>query len=294
MEAALNARILAPGDEAALTPFLEARSDSSLILRSNLATGGLTDRGAPSQGTWAGAFDGASLIGVVAHFWNGVLIHQAAEELVVPLGQMAARATGRPIKGLLGPWAQVAAARRGHGLEEAATGLRSKEELMALDLEALQVPSQLTSGEWVCRTGHPEDFEALVHLRAEFRLKAIREKEHPGLRAECEAEVRRGLEARSFFLLLDRGAPVSTCVYSGRMPDCVQIGGVWTPEALRGRGYARAVVAGALLHAQSEGVRRSVLFTGEQNHAALKSYRAIGYARIADYGIIYFREPRLL
>ena len=36
-----------------------------------------------------------------------------------------------------------------------------------------------------------------------------------------------------------------------RLPDAVQIGGVYTPPQLRGRGYARAVVAGSLLDARA-------------------------------------------
>jgi predicted GNAT family acetyltransferase len=39
----------------------------------------------------------------------------------------------------------------------------------------------------------------------------------------------------------------------------VQIGGVWTPPNLRGKGYAKCVVAGSLISAQSQKVSRAVL-----------------------------------
>jgi predicted GNAT family acetyltransferase len=70
------------------------------------------------------------------------------------------------------------------------------------------------------------------------------------------------------------------------LPDVVQIGGVYTPPALRSRGYARAVVAGSLAAAAAMGVGRSILFTGRDNVAARRAYESIGYRRIGDYGLV--------
>jgi predicted GNAT family acetyltransferase len=58
--------------------------------------------------------------------------------------------------------------------------------------------------------------------------------------------------------------------------------------ARRGRGYGRAVVAGALADARADGVRRSILFTPEDNVAAHKAYLAIGFQIVGDYGLILF------
>ena len=63
---------------------------------------------------------------------------------------------------------------------------------------------------------------------------------------------------------------------------------LWTPRALRGRGYARCVVAGSLQSARDRGVRRAVLFTDEQNVAAQRSYASIGFRPIGDYGLVFF------
>jgi predicted GNAT family acetyltransferase len=35
-------------------------------------------------------------------------------------------------------------------------------------------------------------------------------------------------------------------------------------------------------------VRRSILFTEEENRAAQAAYRALGYERVGDYGIVTF------
>jgi predicted GNAT family acetyltransferase len=69
----------------------------------------------------------------------------------------------------------------------------------------------------------------------------------------------------------------------------VQIGGVFTPHALRGKGYARACVAGSLLAARTGGVRRAVLFTPKTNNSAQAAYRAIGFQVVGEYGLTIFR-----
>ena len=68
----------------------------------------------------------------------------------------------------------------------------------------------------------------------------------------------------------------------------VQIGGVWTAPALRGRGYARCAVAGSLQTARERGVLHAVLFTGETNPAAQAAYVAIGFRPVGDYAILLF------
>ena len=85
------------------------------------------------------------------------------------------------------------------------------------------------------------------------------------------------------------GRPLAMAVHNARIPDTVQIGGVWTPMELRRRGYARAVVAAALMAARDEGASTGVLFTGKGNEPARRAYLALGFRRIGDYGILQFR-----
>ena len=74
--------------------------------------------------------------------------------------------------------------------------------------------------------------------------------------------------------------------HNARIPDMVQIGGVWTMPALRGQGLARAVVAGALLAARQDGVQSAVLFTGKQNEPARRAYRSLGFRIVTEYAIV--------
>ena len=82
--------------------------------------------------------------------------------------------------------------------------------------------------------------------------------------------------------------------FNATLPDCVQVGGVFTPTALRSQGYGRAVVAGSLLDAKSRGVVRSILFTEKENVSAQRAYVSLGYERIGEYGLVRFSEPQAL
>ena len=71
----------------------------------------------------------------------------------------------------------------------------------------------------------------------------------------------------------------------------VQVGGVFTPPELRGRGHARAVVAGSLLSARAAGVSRAVLFTERENAPARRAYQALGFRVVGDYGMVLLDTP---
>lgn len=286
----MTSRILVPGDEAKLDAFLSRHADSSVILRSNLRIAGLVDRGEPYHATYAAELDGDELVGVVAHAWNGNLVMQAPLE-VDGLARAAVVASGRPVKGLLGPAAQVERARERLGLADAPTGLRSTEDLFAIDTARVIVPDALFSGAWRCRVASSEDLELVTGWRRDFVVQALGTPDSPSLVEELRRESERKIAERAIALLDAGSGPVSMSVFTARLPDTVQIGSVWTPNDLRGRGYARGVVAGQLLLARPEGIRRAVLFTGKKHASAQRTYRAIGFEVVGDYGITIFKGP---
>ena len=73
--------------------------------------------------------------------------------------------------------------------------------------------------------------------------------------------------------------------FNARLPDVVQVGGVWTPPDMRGRGYARCAVAASLLQARAEGARRAILFTNSASGA--RAYEALGFARTGQFGLLF-------
>jgi len=286
-------RRLEAGDEAALDRFLSQHPDSSMFVRSNLRRVGFVDRGEPYQGTYVAAFDGAAIVGVVAHFWNGMVVVQAPDSVEV-LAPRTLAASGRNIVGLLGPGEQVARARHTLGLSEGEAMEDSTDDLLALDLSALSVPADLAAGRVIVR--HPEmtELSLMADWSAAFHCEALGFAESAELRRDCIDCIGRLQNEKAQFVLEAAGAPVAYAAFNAVLPEMVQLGGVWTPPELRGKGYARNVVAGALLAARAADVKRAVLFTENDNQAAQSAYRSLGFVKIGAYGIVIFPESKRL
>jgi RimJ/RimL family protein N-acetyltransferase len=283
----LEIRRLCPGDDEATERFLVRHADSSVFLRANLRQAGLAYGGNPFEGVYVGAFCGKHLTGIAAHYWNGVLILQAPEHAGA-LARAAAAESGRIVEGLIGPWAQVCAARTALDAAEWLTSLDSKEVLMRLSLSELQPPPALAEGALLCRRSRDGDLPWLADWRMAYLAESLGETDTPANRAKHLPMLERTHSEGDLFILEDGGRAVSTCSFNAPAGDTVQIGGVWTPPELRSRGYAQAVVAGALLTARDRGIATAVLFTGEGNTAALRAYQKIGFTPVGDYGLVFF------
>jgi predicted GNAT family acetyltransferase len=280
-------RLLRPGDETALDAFLAGHADTSMFLRANARSAGLRDQGEPMQGTYVAAIEGGRIAGVAAHCWNGMVLLQAPDpNHAAAVALEAVRRSGRAVTGFSGPWDQVVVARRGLGLAQVPTAKDSRDELYVLELERLAVPPALASGELTCRHSQPGERGLLVAWRVGFAVEALGAVHGPELRRVSRADVLLQHERGTDWVLLDRAAPVSYSVFNATLPEIVQIGGVWTPPELRGRGYARSVVAGSLLAARKQGVRRAVLFADPLNAAARAAYLALGFRIVGDYGLV--------
>lgn len=280
-------RTLGPGDAAGLEAFLVQHAESSMFLRSNSRAAGLTDRGERYQATYVAAEDGGRIVAVAAHGWNGMVMVQAPIELAA-IVQSAVAQTRRPVRGLSGPWSQVVAARHALGLADRAAQMESREDLMGLDLEALRLPDALAGGGVECRPPLSGELDIVTGWRIAYSVEALGATDSPALRAQCRADVEAKQRDGRHWLLLDAGRPVAYSAFNAWLPDIVQVGGVWTPPELRGRGYARCVVAGTLLAAKRQGVRRAVLFTGRENVRARRAYLALGFQVIGEYGLVLF------
>jgi RimJ/RimL family protein N-acetyltransferase len=281
--------LLGPGDEERLDGFLARHGDSSMFLRSNWRLAGLADRGGRLQGTYAAAVDGGAVVGVAAHYGNGMVALQAPAGRAGPLAAEAVRVTGRPVGGLVGPRAQVVEARDALGLASCATALDSREDLFALELDALAVSDALREQRVLCGRARPEDLAIAAAWRVAYSIEALGSQPSDELEREAQSAIERDIESGHLWLLRDpTGTPLAMSRLNARLPDCVQIGGVYTPGPLRGRGHAGDVVAGQLLDLRAGGIRRAVLFTDVDNQPARRAYQRIGFERVGDYGIVRF------
>ena len=285
MESKSETRIAGPRDREAVLHFLEQHPDSTLFLRGNLQRVGLEDRGQRYQGTYAAAFEGDTVKAVAAHYWNGALIMEAPDHLAAVLSA-AVGASGRAVLGLLGRCDQVRAARALLDLSAVTPTLESEEALFALDLAQLRVPAPLAEGRVTCRLPREDELPLLVDWRCDYRIETLGASPGEDLRQHCQAEIHALQAEEQHWVLTLEDRPVAYSAFNSTVDDCVQVGGVWTPPEQRGRGHARAVVAGSLLVAREGGATRSVLFT--ENPAAERAYRSIGFEEVGDYGVLLF------
>lgn len=80
----------------------------------------------------------------------------------------------------------------------------------------------------------------------------------------------------------DDGGPVSMAGWTGKTPNGVRVNFVYTPVALRGRGYATALVAALSRHLLDQGNRYCCLYTDLANPTSNAIYQRIGYRPIRD------------
>jgi len=259
-----------------------------MFLRANARAVGLADRGDRLHATYAASIVDGEVVAVAAHAWNGLLLLQAPTRDLDEVVHLAKTRSRRAVRGLAGPWTQVVAARRSLRLSETAASLESPEDLFELHLEHLRVPAILSAPKVCARRATTADLEHLTELRHDYMVEALNSAPGADLRAASRDELRRMIEEGSAFALELAGRIVAFSAFNARLPDAVQIGGVFTPPEHRGRGYARAVVAASLLGARDDGVLRALLFTDRLNIAARRAYVALGFEPIGDYGLLMF------
>lgn len=281
----MEIRPLSPGDEPALEAFLKGHADSSMFLRSNARAGGLEYQGKPLQADYVAACAGERIVAVAAHCWNGMVLLQAPEQIEA-VARAVVQRSGRAVTGISGPTEQATVARTALGLDDRPGPKFGREQLFALDLADLVVPAPLADGRWVCRPPRDDELDLVIGWRVDFMIEALHRAPGPGLRDEAAALMDLVHERRSHWLLFDAGRPVAYSAFNAVLPDIVQIGGVWTPPELRGRGYGRAVVAGSLLDARTRGVTRAVLFAERED--AKRAYRGLGFSVVGEYALLLF------
>ena len=287
----MDVKTLSNGDEVALAAFLAPRVESSMFLLANAHTAGLVDRGEALQGTYVAAREEGRIIGVAAHFWNGMLVLQASDEAILEtVARAALSRSRRDLRGLAGPRSQIDRALRSLGLRSRPASCDTREKLYALDLRELRPPEGLASGRLVCRPPLDGELGLLAGWRADFSIESLGLSGTSELESVSRGEVERLQREKNQWVLIDEGRLVSYSGLNARLPDVVQVGGVWTPRDLRGRGYARCVVAGSLLAVRREGVGRAVLFTDEENRPARAAYEALGFRVVGDYGLVIFSD----
>jgi GNAT superfamily N-acetyltransferase len=282
----MDIRLLTPQDESPLEAFLAAHRDSSMFLRANVRAASLVYEGKPFQAIYTAAFRDGRLTDVAAHCWNGMVLVQAPEHPAA-VAMACVEWSGRRVTGLSGPVDQVRRGRAALGLADREAAVDRDEWLFALDLRELVVPATLSTGTIVCRPPRPDERDALCGWRLAYDIEILGAADSAEHRRQSAEFLDAQIAAGHVWVAVEDGALVSLSAFNASLPDIVQLGGIYTPPELRGRGYAKVAVAGSLVVAREHGASRAVLFT--ENPSAARSYEAVGFRRIGDYALVLFR-----
>jgi uncharacterized protein len=274
-------RELSPSDQPAVEDFLSRTPAATMFLRSNIRASGLTARDQPFHGVYMGCFDNAGLTDVAAHYWSGNIIMYAPTAAAELAKALVAR-TQKDVKGFLGPWAQCMAALDALNLHHRAREPHC-EDLFQLDLKNINAP-QLSGVSH--RRAQSSDLDFIIQCRIDYEIETLGSVPGAALEASARANVDLVMSRRDMWVATHDGVPVAMSAINARLPDMVQVGGVHTPKHLRGRGYAKVVVAGSIADCRDEGARTAILFTEVRNTSAKRVYTSLGFQRVGDYGLI--------
>lgn len=273
-----------PGDEDAIEAFLADHAETSMFLLSNLRDFGLAgDCDDPRTTTYWLAGD--PIIAVFGLSKAGFGMCQAPDASDNLWRAFAEAIAGQTLAGFTGEAGQIEQAKQMFGLTEDMLALNQPEPLYRLsldDLIILQGPGEL-------HTPDANDHALLAQWAFDYDVEALGTAPGPELRVQAEGEAGRMIEGGRTRVLVVSGETVAKTTFNARLPDMVQIGGVYTPPALRARGYARKVVALHLAEARAEGVKTAILFAS--GPAACRAYEAIGFQHIGSYALAILKEP---
>ena len=200
--------------------------------------------------------------------------------------QAAVEVVDRPLIGVLGDPAQARAFLRGAGLGDAPTNLDQDEKAFALDLDDLCLPP--TTG-IALRSATSGDRARMVAWRRGYHIECLGTSAKDA-QPQAERDIDHYQTADSHRILSDNGRDVAMTGFNARLSDIVQIGGVYTPPALRARGYARTAVGMHLAEARGGGARQALLFSSSPQ--AIRAYRALGFQPNGGYSLVLFEGPQ--
>jgi predicted GNAT family acetyltransferase len=258
--------------------FLRSRPDLHTVALT--VTEGLRTRGLRAYGTQAPYFGLCGQDGTV----RGACFRTPPHRLyLTPLdaGQadaLAAQlaATGRALPGVSADAATAARfAEAWQRHTAAAAVLHERQRLYRL--ATLTVPQPAPEGR--ARIAQETDRELLVRWFGEFS-ESVGGADAP--RAASWADARLAYGGVALWEAAD-GTPLSMAGLTPLVAGQIRVAPVYTPAALRGRGYAGAVTAEVSRLARERGAEQVLLFTDLANPTSNALYQRIGYRPVADF-----------
>ena len=269
-------------DLAAITEFWQARAHLAMFPLNNLRHHGLDNDHPFSLRLWLRRQTGA-VSDVLALTRAGMAMPCFTTDAAAAAASAVLR--GQEVTGIIGPQAAARALEAGLGLTGAPRHLDHDEPHFLLDLAQLH----LTDGPGVLVPLQDAPAGIIKSWMLDYQLGTLNT---PPARAQplVEEAYGRMVPHNSHRVLMQGDQPLAMTGFNATLPEIVQIGGVYTPPALRGRGHARRAVALHLAEAAATGVQRATLFSASD--MAARAYLAIGFAPVGTWTLLLFDGPQ--
>ena len=272
-----------PDQAADIAAFLTQRRETAMFPLSNLLTHGMGGTHPHSTRFWI-VQDGAQITDALGLTSEGMIL-PVLRPAHAP--RAVAALSGQSVIGIVGPADTARALEAAAGLVSAHKTLDADEPHFALDLADLTLPQ----GPGTLRPLADAPRDAVLNWMMDYHIATLgTPPDQAGQRAARWYD--QATTTGSHMALIEGDTPLAMTGFNARAPGIVQIGGVYTPPALRGRGHARRAVALHLAQARTKGVARATLFSASDS--AARAYVAIGFRRIGTWSLILFAAPQVL
>ena len=208
---------------------------------------------------------------------HNLILSEIVEDSAVGAFVEDARDAFDTLPGVVGPKARTAQFANGW---RSATGAKPRLEIAQRIFAADHVDEpRPTPG--AMRDYEPADRELAIRWMDEFVAEALPD-DAPQPDSSAEFVDRREEDPEAGLVVWEDERPVSMAGFGGQTPNGIRVGPVYTPQDLRGRGYASALTAALTQRLLDSGRRFCFLYTDLANPTSNSIYQRIGYRAVAD------------
>lgn len=161
------------------------------------------------------------------------------------------------------------------------------EQVLAMSVYRLTAVNPPAYAPGAMRLATDDDVPLLAQWSATFQAEAT---PHDPPR-DHTAVVRQKIDSGSLYVWEDGGAVVSMAATARPTRDGITVNYVYTPPALRGKGYATSCVARLSQRMLDDGYRFCMLFADHANPTSTGIYRRLGYQPLGDFHAHRFETP---
>lgn len=271
-------RLLTNDDEAEVKRYLDRNYMETTIISGNLEKSRIyNDRITRYCGDYYGYFEEGSLKGIAAFYNVGIVIpHFELPAAVVEFIEIMRRRNFEVLAGMkrvVEPLYKILAQYKKVSSYEDSWYLINKDfkphiqkcSVTIVDAKTFDQPAAVSFIVEAYRQGFKRRFNA------ELAVKML---------VDCGPE-------EDFIFLLENGIPKAQAIIQVATRRILQIGGVYTTEECRGKGYCKALVSELCSRIYAYG-KTPALMVRKNNIPAVKAYQSIGFTYFDDYLVVKF------